>query len=134
MRPRLLQLQPLGRSNSVAIVDVTDLPRESDSGVSEGGSAVSRPALLGLMSELIAKTEPKPKAIGVDVDFSPDDNGNPITARDYAFFRDCLAVSRASGVPIFLGVHRHAGDRPNKWLGSPEAAELAAGIAVGNVA
>jgi len=122
---------PSGRNN-VLIVDITDLHRDSVSSVGEGGPAVSRTELVRKLRELTANSSSRPKAIGVDVDFSPDDYGNPITATDAEFMRTCREISEASRVPIYLGVYRHAADSEEKLLGSKDAAPLAAGISIGN--
>jgi len=114
---------------AVQLVDTSAIATEEDMSVSPGEPAVSRRALLDVLSKI---ANDKPRAIGVDVDFSPDESGNPVTMDDHAFFQEVQGISTATGVPIFLGVHRHAAGGPADWLGDPRFAHLAAGLGVGN--
>lgn len=114
---------------SVQLVGISGIPRVEGSAVAPGGPAVSRSYLYARLAEIVAG---KPRAVGVDVDFSPDEGGNPITLDDADFFRAVRELSEKSGVPIFLGVHRHAADVPSQWLGRQEFRSIAAGLGVGN--
>lgn len=118
-----------GERPVVQVVDISNIPTDSGSGVAEGGPAVSRQALLEHLRRIAGR---HPRAIGIDVDFSPDEHGNPITLGDEKFFADCESLSRDTSVPIFLGVSRHAADSPDAWLGNSRFQNLAAGLGVGN--
>ena len=69
------------------------------------------------------------RAIGVDVDFSPLDNGQPVTPDDWNYFHNWLELANRSGLKLRLGVYRRAADPPRHWLGLQEFVPLAAGIA-----
>lgn len=78
--------------------------------------------------ELIAATaSQKPKVIGIDIDFSPNEFGYPDPSADPMFFRQMLKL-REAGVPVFLGIKRTHNKAPEKWLGFEEFQALAADI------
>jgi serine/threonine protein kinase/CHASE2 domain-containing sensor protein len=84
----------------------------------------ARPTDREKLSELIETLESmNAAAIGLDVDFSPDDQGNFITPRDPAFFQKWNQYGN-----VRVGVFRRAGDVPKRWLGIPEFRNLAAGM------
>jgi len=117
----------------VAVVNISDIAKEPSINVAPAESpdeagATSRDALLSLFEKLAPA---KPKAIAVDIDFSADSKGNPITLDDELFFKKCLSFERKNNIPIFLGVDRHASDEPAKWLGQGFE-NLAGGLAIGN--
>jgi hypothetical protein len=62
-------------------------------------------------------------AIGLDIDFSPDDGGNFITPQDPQLF----AKWKQHG-NVRVGVYRREGDLPRRWLGRGDFQELAAGL------
>ena len=90
-----------------------------------------------------------PHAIGVDVDFSPDQSGW-ITQQDPEFFKFCLHVSNEvqatdltsaeqqqlqrlglhelARTPVFLGVKRTVGRASKFWLANAQFSDLAASI------
>ena len=104
----------VSHADGVVVVDIADLP--PDKGVTP------RPALLDLMARL---KDAGALAIGVDVDFSPENNLF-VAPDDPRFFEDCLSLH----MPIFLGVARTAGNGREAWLGKREFAPLAAGIVI----
>ena len=109
----------------IQILDISNLPVTP---VGSGSDlATPRERLLNLIE---AVAEQQPKAIGVDIDFSPDEHGYKDPARDPAFFRSILGLRQKTGVPIFLGIWRTADLPPQWWLGSPEFSPLAACILV----
>jgi CHASE2 domain-containing sensor protein len=64
-------------------------------------------------------------AIGLDIDFSPDDQGNFISPRDPKLFNDWMRLRN-----VRVGVFRREGLAPDQWLGRSEFRDLAAGIRV----
>jgi len=64
-------------------------------------------------------------AIGLDIDFSPDDRGNFISPKDPKLFNDWTRLRN-----VRVGVFRREGLAPEQWLGRPEFRDLAAGIRV----
>jgi CHASE2 domain-containing protein len=108
---------PLLRADAprFVVVDISGLPPT--------GGVTSRRRLESLIRTL---ADVHPKAVGVDVDFSAEDNREFVTADDPSFFDTCLNV----GVPVFLGVLRRAGRGHDEWLGRPEYAKLAASIVI----
>lgn len=78
--------------------------------------------------EAIAKQHPQ--AIGVDIDFSPDEQGYKDPVNDPGFFRSIVELRQNTGVPIFLGIWRTAGRPREMWLGSEEFKNIAACILV----
>jgi CHASE2 domain-containing sensor protein len=74
---------------------------------------------------LEAIADKRPKAIAVDVDFSPDEAGWK-TPQDPAFFDFCIKLTREQGIPVVLAVYRKRDSIPAAWLGSSEYQELAA--------
>src|SRR6185437_9535483 len=67
-----------------------------------------------------------PKVIGVDIDFAPNKFGYPDPQSDPTFFRALLQLKQK--VPIFLGIGRSHGQRPDTFLGVPEFQSLAADL------
>jgi serine/threonine protein kinase len=83
-----------------------------------------------LLDTLIKKLDTmQVRAIGIDVDFSPLDDGQPVTANDWNYFHQWIELAKDTGLEIRLGVYRRATDSPANWLGLKEFAHLAAGIA-----
>ena len=62
-------------------------------------------------------------AIGIDVDFSPDDAGNFITPADPQLLFKWKQYGN-----VRVGVFRRQGDEPGRWLGHPDFRDLAAGL------
>jgi CHASE2 domain-containing sensor protein len=108
----------------VQILDISDL------GVTEIHSngrvyrATSRDALQKLIQAIV---DQGPRAIGIDIDFSPDANGY-LTPDDPEFFQFCLD----SDVPILLGVYRTQVLPPEAWLGEQRFEPLGASIIIPN--
>ena len=112
----------------VCVVDISRLPSVAENPFVPDVKATSRPALLAVLR---AVTRERPVAVGVDIDFAPDDTlGGFVTPGDPAFFAACAALSRETGVPIYLGVARTAALSPESWLGDSVYAPLAASLVV----
>lgn len=123
----LLQAQLSTDHLPVTVVDISDIQPEKFDINGQVGTATPREPLLRMI-EAIAEHEPK--AIGVDIDFSPD--GDFIHPRDPEFFQACLDMKRQRGVPIFLGIRRTMGRPQVEWLGDERYKELAANILIPN--
>jgi len=106
----------------VVVVDITDLEPQEFNVNGQIGVATPRKTLQGLIA---AATEQKARAIGVDIDFSPDTSGY-IWPGDPQFFDFCLQ----NKVPVFLGISRTESLTPDKWLGSDDFQPLAASMIV----
>ena len=105
----------------VVVIDISKLPGGKD-------QPTPRARLQELVEAIMAQS---PRAIAVDIDFSPDQTGW-ITPADPAFFDFCLALSQHRSTPIFLGIFRTRAERPDTWLGLARYQSLAAaGLARG---
>jgi CHASE2 domain-containing sensor protein len=80
-----------------------------------------------LMALIDAIARDRPRAIAVDIDFSPNETGL-LSEDDPAFFEHCLSLT--AQVPIVLGVYRARAAGPDSWLGLPRYRALAANIAI----
>jgi CHASE2 domain-containing sensor protein len=110
----------------VAVVDISDL---DPAPVSSGGwnrLITPRQPLLNLIDAVARQGV---KAIGIDVDFAPDQPGY-MSPGDPEFFQSCLDISTSTGVPIFLSVSRSQDLEPEAWLGSTKYKALAATASV----
>ena len=111
---QLLLDWPSGPPVPIVVVDISDLPPKA--------GITPRPALLALLTTL---KDAKARAVGIDIDFSPEHNVF-VSPADPVFFAAC----RSLGIPVFLGVGRSAGSAREAWLGKREFADLAAAIVV----
>jgi hypothetical protein len=62
-------------------------------------------------------------AIGLDIDFSPEDSGNFVTPQDPRLFEKWKQYGN-----VRVGVFRREGDLPRRWLGRGDFQELAASL------
>jgi len=122
----LLQRQLSSDRVPIYIVDISDLEVASFNIDGQTGKATPREPLRKIIEAVAAW---KPRAIGVDIDFSPDQNGY-ITPRDPEFFQSILDLRRKQNMPIFLGIKRSEALRPAVWLGSEDYKALAASITI----
>ena len=111
----------------VTIVDISNLPPEEFTGYENEKVTATPRKPLKMMIEAIA--EQHPKAIGVDIDFSPGDTGY-VLPEDPEFFQSMLDLKERTGVPVFLGAHRTITKPADEWLGSRRFGPLAANILV----
>lgn len=118
----LLQLQLSHKDIPITVVDISDWKPA----IANGYEVTSREELQKLV-EAIANQ--KPRAIGIDIDFSPEDN-DYVTPFDPKFFEFCKTIRERMGVPVFLGIHRTQASPPERWLGSEDYKELAAAVAM----
>lgn len=91
---------------------------------------VGVPTDRALLDQLIRKLDVmQVRAIGIDVDFSPLDDGQPVTPEDWNYFHEWNQLAHDNGFELRLGVYRRTTDIPAHWLGLQEFVHLAAGIA-----
>lgn len=108
----------------VYVVDITDLKPATVVVDGKPYTATPREELRNIIAAVV---EQRPRAVGVDIDFSPDDDGF-ITPLDPDFFRFCASQR----VPLFLGIHRTLALPPAAWLGGEEFEPSAAAIILPN--
>jgi len=108
----------------VVVVDISDLKPTPFRVDGQTGIATSRETLQTLIEAITAQD---PRAIGVDIDFSPDSFGY-VWPRDPKFFEFCLK----NRVPVFLGISRSVSLLPNQWLGTEDYESLATSIIIPN--
>lgn len=116
-------------------VVVFDLSRINLAPGAEGAPGVSiipRESLRALL-DAFEELKVKPLAIGIDLDFSTTDAGEPVDPADAALF-DKAAEMRDRGSPVYFGVERQAFAAPGLWLPANNRDELAGGILPGSVA
>jgi CHASE2 domain-containing sensor protein len=111
----------------VLIVDISSIKPQQWERNGAKGIATPRPPIQDLI-EVLSEPELHAKAIGVDVDFSPD-NGQLIHPDDVTFFERCYNRAKETKVPIILGVKRTA-LRAEEWLVEDKYQRLAAFIGV----
>jgi CHASE2 domain-containing sensor protein len=116
-------------SQDIVVVDIHGFPKTPRADLERADSPTSRTALFNLLSTL---TEEGATTIGVDVDFSPEDDGNYVLPDDPTFFSRVEALSRRTHTPIFLGVWRQSAQGSDNWLADPQFANLAAGLPIPN--
>ena len=122
---RLLSTRP-GEDLPIVIADISDLETVSTTNGRDGEKVTSRVALRHLVQ---AMADQWPRAIGIDIDFSPDSHGY-VTPQDPEFFQFCLDLEAKTHVPIFLGVERSLTLPPDVWLGNEDFRKLAASVMI----
>ena len=126
MSYNFLQTQLSTQRVPITIVDISDLARKDFIVDGETVTATPREPLKEMIQAI---AEQQPKAIGIDIDFSPDENGY-ILPSDPEFFQFCLDVGKQRGVPVFLGIKRTIAKPSAEWLGDEKYEDLAANILV----
>ena len=121
-----LLLAEKDEANNVVIVDITDL----DLAPSPYAGRVQTPRdeLLAVVKS-VAYTNPA--AIGVDLEFEPDKNGD-FSDEDKGFLRECLSLTAHNGrhIPVFVGIYKAAVAGLDRALEQPEFAPLWAEIVI----
>lgn len=84
-----------------------------------------------LRTILLAVANHRPKAIAIDIDFSPDARGY-VHPDDPVFLDFCLRLREARGIPIILGVGRRSVWPTPEWLGESKYQPLAATMIIPN--
>jgi CHASE2 domain-containing sensor protein len=103
-----------GRLLPVTVVDLTGME------VQEG--ITPRNNLTGIVSAIAGA---QPSAIGIDIIFQPDGNGN-LSKEDTDFLNFCLSAK----IPIFVGIHESIVRGPESWLGKERFKKLGAAVVV----
>lgn len=107
-----------GEGMPVVVVDVGGL----------GGGREGQPAPRDKLEQVVgAIAGQRPRAIALDMDFSPHESGGWQNDDDPQFLEFCLDL-REKGVPVFVGVERGAESLPDEWLGVERYKSLAAGM------
>lgn len=115
--------------HKVILVDISKLARVDADG-NPGGTFLpsvpytSRAGLLQILDRIAAC---KPKAIGFDIDLSPE-AAMPKGQMD--LIDRCLELRAKEKIGVFLGVHRTALGAPQEWLKGADFSPLAAAISV----
>ena len=113
-------LPAVDSDNPIVLLDISDLAG------GKPGQTTSRRALQEIIEAL---ADQSPRAVAVDVDFSPypDHYASP---EDPEFFLDFgLDVRNKKRIPLFLAVTRTKTARPEAWLGEEKYAPLAVAVA-----
>ncbi len=110
----------------VVVADITALRPVPSPGAPDLEPAVPRGPLLTLLRELANRGA---RAIGVDIDFSPE--GGVYRPEDAGFLHACLDLRGLNHrrVPVYLGVWRSQALPAQRWLGGEELAAHAASLA-----
>jgi CHASE2 domain-containing sensor protein len=111
----------------VLIIDIWTIKAARWERDGRSGEATPRPTIQDLI-EVLSEPAMHAKAIGVDVDFSPE-NGKLNHPDDLIFFDWCLARAKETRVPIVLGVKR-AALSADEWLADDRYQRLAGFIGV----
>jgi CHASE2 domain-containing sensor protein len=111
----------------VAVVDLSSIKVEPIKGARRGEAATPRGQLKDLLRDLLV--EHRARAVGIDVDFSPENEGRvPVTPKDHDFFDFCLRLRTETGKKIYLGAARTVLLKRESWLGPEKYKDLAANI------
>jgi CHASE2 domain-containing sensor protein len=125
----LLQLRLASEHAPVKLIDISELRPAPFDVDGQTGIATPREPLRAMIEALTQKEGARPKAIGVDIDFSPEGD-QYVHPRDPEFFQFCLDTSERTGVPIYLGVGRTNTRPAEDWLGGEEYQRLAADVSI----
>ena len=121
-----LQTKLSAQPAPITIVDISDLPPKDFIVNRETVTATPREPLKEMIEAL---ADQHARAIGIDVDFSPDENGY-ILPSDPDFFQFCLDTGKQRGVRVFLGIKRTIVKPPAEWMGDAKYEDLAANILI----
>lgn len=115
---RLSPFDP-SRPLTVVVLDTSRMKGGKDDGTT------SRANLSKLVDALLVA---EPRAIVIDMDFSPSRESGLEGEDDFEFFDDLLEKKKRWGIPVFVGVSREAASAGDAelWLGGREYRELAA--------
>jgi CHASE2 domain-containing sensor protein len=107
-----------GEDMPVVVVDVGEL----------GGGREGHPTPRAKLEEVVgAIARQNPRAIALNMDFSPNEEGGWQNNDDWEFLEFCLGL-REKDVLVFAGVERGAESLPDEWLGDWRYKPLAAGM------
>ncbi|MFM0551917.1 CHASE2 domain-containing protein [Paraburkholderia sediminicola] len=103
----------------VVVLDISHLP-----GGTDPANLLYDTPRNELLELLKALHKTQPIAIGLDIDFSPGENGIVEGNRDFEFFEQVVNL----GTPVFFGVSRMNQEGSAAWLGVPAYASMAANV------
>lgn len=126
MSYNLLQTQLSSETPPITVVDISDLAPKDFVVAGKTVTATPRDALAEMVKAI---TSQQPKAVGIDIDLSPDEAGY-ILPNDPQFFQRCISLSKQTGVPVFLGIGRSIPRPADEWLGEEAYQDLAANILI----
>jgi hypothetical protein len=112
------------KDSPVIVLDISRIEMRPTLGP-QPGLVTDRQPLKNIVEELV---KDGPKAIGLDVDFSPDSHGYA-HPDDPGLFDSWLANNK---IPIFVGVNSSLALGPRRWLNDPKYFSLAACVVVPN--
>ncbi len=115
-----------GENPKIVVIDISSIPMRESEGLMPG-RVTDRTDFTKLAEALVA-LNPKPRAIGFDVDFSPSPHGYADAADPEILNR--LLELQDSGVPIRVGISSSISLGPGKWLVDPKYLPLAACVDV----
>ena len=109
-----------GDASRVVVVDISSIGRPSNA---LGQPVTDRDQLRAVIDAL---AQAGPRAIGIDIDFSPE-NGAPVDARDPELLKRLASLRRDDGtrIPVRLGVNRTRSEDRAAWLGTESWASMA---------
>ena len=111
----------------VIVVDISNIPMRLSQSL-EPQSVTDRKPLGYLVDSLVKMSNP-PRAIGLDVDFSPDAHGYA-DSDDQDLFDSFLIAN--TKIPIRVGVHDSLALGKDRWLNDPKYVDLASCVVVPN--
>jgi len=110
------------------VVDISSIPMVSSNGL-KPRLVTDRRQLQSVVDVLTEDSEKAPRAIGLDVDFSPDQYGYA-DPDDWRFLNFLLKKRKETNIPIFVGVNDSLALGPTNWLKEPIYMPLAACVVV----
>jgi tetratricopeptide (TPR) repeat protein/CHASE2 domain-containing sensor protein len=127
------QLNSVDRENPIALIDISGLRGEKGEIApllcpKETGGNNGRKTAHCLEEIITALAEQRPRAIAVDMDFTPTPTGLA-NGDDGEFIDFCLDLKQKKNLPIFLAIGGTKAARPEQWLGAEEYKDLAVAVA-----
>jgi CHASE2 domain-containing sensor protein len=117
------RLKPIkAKEDSIAVVDISDVPLKPNPKDLAGEHYTSRQVLEEVVDGILKQT---PAAIGLDVDLSMGKDGTFFSDEDKEFLDFCLARRRQVNGKFFVGVTSWLERGPDKWLGEEKYRGLA---------
>jgi len=111
----------------VIVVDISSIPMRAAHSLESQSVTDRKP--LGYLVDSLANMANPPRAIGLDVDFSPDVHGYA-DADDQVLF-EALLLDNAK-IPVRVGVHDSLTLGKDRWLNDPKYIDLASCVMVPN--
>jgi CHASE2 domain-containing sensor protein len=115
---------------SIKIVDISLIQSVCSKATGSTRTVTPRDTLLEVLQ---AVADDDPAAIAIDINFSPDDNGEYMSPEDPAFLEACARLTshpKNKHIPVFVGVNTEPKRRSAKLLQDARVAPLAACIGI----